>query len=62
MSLRYPQKGKKWTVQEENIILSMFHNHTLDDIAKVLNRPPHTVLDKMRKMDINIKKEEDSNG
>ena len=56
MSLKYPNKGKKWTVQEEDIILSMFHNHTINDIANVLKRPPHTVVDKMRKMDINIKK------
>lgn len=52
MNLKYPNKGKKWTVQEEDIILSMFHNHTIDDIANVLKRPPHTVVDKMHRMGI----------
>ncbi len=57
MSLRYQNRGKKWTVQEEDIILSMFHNHTIEDISKVLKRPPHTVVDKMQKMGISVKKE-----
>lgn len=52
MSLRYPNKGKKWTVQEEDIILSMFHSYTVEDIAKALKRPPHTVVDKMHRMGI----------
>lgn len=56
MSLRYTRKGKKWTVQEEDIILSMFHRYTVEDIANVLKRPPHTVVNKMHKMRISVKK------
>lgn len=51
-SLRYRNKGKRWTVQEENIILSMFHKHTLEEISNVLMRPPHTALAKMHKLGI----------
>lgn len=58
MSLKYPNKGKKWTVQEEDIILSMFHSYTVEDIAKVLKRPPHTVVEKMYRMGIYKKKEQ----
>lgn len=56
MSLRYPRKGKKWTVQEEDIILSMFHSHTIEDIANILKRPPHRIIEKMHKMGISVKK------
>lgn len=56
MSLKYSNKGKKWTIQEEDIILSMFHSYTVEDIATILKRPPHTIVDKMRKMGISVKK------
>lgn len=57
--LNFKNKGKKYTIEEENIILKMFHTHTAEEIAVVLERPVHTVVQKMYKMNIKPKRDAD---
>lgn len=54
MNSAYINKGKEWTKQEEDVILSMYQNHSADDIAAVLKRPTHTVIVKLRKMGFKV--------